>query len=253
MYVLYDNLIDKSTLYISSQAANFPATYIQDPRLVKAWHSLSTTSEWVTADASGAVTADSFSIIAHNITQAATITISGDPAQNWTSPAFSMTVPYDPDIMLAYFSSPQTYRYWRLSIADPTNADGYISIGRLYLCSKLSLPGVPMQAFEHTINDSTLISRSITQQVYADLGVQTDAYLLQLGYVSNATKQAVQTLYRLHGQWNPVIVVPDPNNTDKLPPLYATMMQGLSFAQTSGWGWTDQASSNSSMTFEEAK
>jgi hypothetical protein len=166
-----------------------------------------------------------------------------------------MTVPYDSQLMIAYFDNTQTYRYFYLTINDPTNVNGYLAIGRLYLCLRATYASEPRLNFSHDIDDSTIVSRSITQQTYADLGTQTNIYTLAWGLVTDTTKQSIQTIYRTMGQWNPVIVIPSPANISKLPPIYATMMQGIGFTIQAGWLWQDSGSSSSSggLVFKETK
>ena len=71
------------------------------------------------------------------------VLLEGDDAATFDSDAgsaqFSEAIAHNEEIILHYLSAAETRRYWRLSIADPGNPDGYIEIGELYLGSYLEL------------------------------------------------------------------------------------------------------------------
>ena len=76
---------------------------------------------------------DTFAILNHNITTSATVTLVGS-----SSPTFStigISIPLEPreDDPNIYYIAPTLpnvgYRYWRISIDDATNPDGFVSIG----------------------------------------------------------------------------------------------------------------------------
>jgi len=79
----------------------------------------------------------------HNLTSAATILLEGDDAATFDSdagsPQFSESVTWVTEKILHYLSSASTRRYWRISITDVLNSDGYIEIGELYLGSYVEL------------------------------------------------------------------------------------------------------------------
>lgn len=72
-----------------------------------------------------------------NFQVTATVTIEGHTSNSWGSPAFSVTMDLsdylqDPNNLLESFSTNKTYRYWRVSITDDGNPDGFIEIGELF-------------------------------------------------------------------------------------------------------------------------
>lgn len=69
----------------------------------------------------------------HNFTSAATITLEGNSANAWGSPAFSEAVTWTTDKILHYLSATKTYQYWRISITDAANTDLYIEVGEIFL------------------------------------------------------------------------------------------------------------------------
>jgi len=79
----------------------------------------------------------------HNFTSAATILLEADDAVTFDSDAgsaqFSEAVTWVSEKILHYLSTATTKRYWRISVTDAANTDGYIEIGELYLGSYMEL------------------------------------------------------------------------------------------------------------------
>lgn len=93
----------------------------------------------VTIDLGSAKAVNAIAIYDHNFTSGATITLKGNTADSWESPAFSETITYNAEKILQYLTSTQTYRYWQLQITDAANSDGYIEIGTLGLFEYMEL------------------------------------------------------------------------------------------------------------------
>jgi hypothetical protein len=78
-----------------------------------------------------------FTLKYHNFSAAATITLMGNTANSWTSPAFSQIITWVSGKLSYFFGTsavpvPQTYRYWRLRVQDAANPDTLIKIGRIF-------------------------------------------------------------------------------------------------------------------------
>jgi hypothetical protein len=143
-------------------------------------------------------------------------------------------------------------RFWRFYIDDPANPAGYISVGRVFLCMRYEAEEAIDRGFSMTVEDSTLISRSLTGQLFADLGVQQKVYTMSMGTMKNATKLALLAIVQSAGQYDPVVVMPSEPRThdgaEAIAPLYATLTKGVKFTDAGGWGWSDGG-----FTFTEAK
>jgi hypothetical protein len=111
----------------------------------RAWRTTACTSEWFQFDAGvgNTIGIDTSAIIGHNLTNNAVITVYGygdafsnAPATDadWyaLTPEFSMTVQpnYANIYYIATVSAASKYRHWRVLIQDPSNTDGFISVGR---------------------------------------------------------------------------------------------------------------------------
>jgi hypothetical protein len=148
--------------------------------------------------------------------------------------------------------SPTARRYARVYIDDAANPAGYIQIGRVFLCARYEAEEAIDRGFSMTVEDSTLISRSLTGQLFADIGVQQKVYTMSMGTMKNATKLALLAIVQSAGQYDPVVVLPSEPRThdgvEAIAPLYATMTKGVKFTDAGGWGWSDD-----SLSFREAK
>ena len=132
---LYDNLWDDGTITSSSEADGFPDTNTQQRWHTRCWRATGDAAEWVKVDLAAAQNVKTFVIKNHNFTAGATLKIQGNAADVWGAPAVDVTIPITTGTIIHTWSSNQSYRWWRISIADGANPDTYVKIGRVYLGS----------------------------------------------------------------------------------------------------------------------
>jgi len=89
--------------------------------------------EWIVNDLGSAQDVKAFIIKNHNFTNTATVKIQGHTADAWGTPDVDVTLPITADLMIYFWSSAQSKRYWRYYINDVENSDGYIETGRVFL------------------------------------------------------------------------------------------------------------------------
>jgi hypothetical protein len=250
MRILFNDLWKLGSITDSSEAVGFPGINTQHIHLSKAWRSTNDASEWIRLDAGAAITPDSLAIIGHNLTSAAIVRIQANAADAWGAPSLDLRATPTDELMLVVFAN-ASYRYWRVSIDDPANPAGFISIGRIFLCDRWE-PNEPItQDFTPDVDDTTAVLVSITGQTFADLGVRQRKYSFSFGTIRDDTKvayEAVLASIRFH---DPVIVdLMDrvtPLTSQGIQRLYATMISAPSFSAIGAWGWND-----SGITFKEA-
>lgn len=143
-YKMIDN--DRDTRYRSAGLSS-PNTHVFDLTSIK--------------------TVNAIAIYDHNFTSGATILLEANSSDSWGAPAFSESITYNADKILQYLVSSQTYRYWRLSVTDTANSDGYIEIGNmgLYEYTELSKtitpdPDIPMDIIVQSNTNQYGVSRS---------------------------------------------------------------------------------------------
>jgi hypothetical protein len=173
--ILYDNFGLQATWTASSSVPTLPASNLAQPARQRAWRSLGDTSEWVRADLGLVRSVEAIAIVSHNLTTAAIVTIQAHDADVWTSPLFSASlIPWNQGasgVWVRMFPV-QTYRYWRIVLADPNNTDGYLQIGMIALGPLLTLGGP--QEFEFELIDPSPVSYSVGGTPY---GFEMTPYL----------------------------------------------------------------------------
>lgn len=179
----YRNWADGATLAGGSWQTSWPLANMQDIELALVARSSDATSgsTLVTIDIGSAKSIRLIAITGHNLGATATIRVraaasSGDvtasPAVDTTqnvwlgsnTPTTNTGQNGDPihtPCALVILSAAQSYRYWRVDIADTGNADGYVEIGYLQLWEALELPtGIALdpslQPETGTIEDQTI-------------------------------------------------------------------------------------------------
>jgi hypothetical protein len=251
--ICYNDVAKLQTVTDSTEATGYPGTNAQHIHLSRAWRTTSAAAQWIQFDAGAGKTIafDTCCIVGHNLTSAAVVKVQSDAAASWAPPG-GVDKNGDPTQALLIVDTGATaLRYARVYIDDAANPAGYISIGRIFLCTRSELETID-RGFSVSIEDSTAISRSLTGQLFADLGIQQKNYTMSLGTMKNATKQTLLTIQQTVGQYEPVIVIPSEpftrDGVEAIAPLYACMSKGVTYTDAGGWGWTDDT-----LSFREAK
>jgi len=110
-----------------------------------------TGTKTIVFDMMSAMSANSIIIYDHNFTSAATITLEANATDSWGTPAFTETIPWATLKILRYLAATPSYRYFRLSITDSSNPDGYIEIGELFLGEYMELTRTALPQFSQAI------------------------------------------------------------------------------------------------------
>lgn len=133
------------------------------------------TEEWVVFDFGSAVVVDSVAILFDPV-EGATVDLSGaltiqaNASNVWTAPSVSVALTIDSDDVVStnFFTSDQTFRYWRLKIVDPNNPNLYVEIPKLILANATVLDDNPEIGFSYVRNDQSVLSKTDYGHLYAD-------------------------------------------------------------------------------------
>lgn len=118
----------------NSSLATLPWNNVKNQIPSKAGRTGTTTELELTFDMIAAVSVQQVAILNHNFTTAATVTLAGATNSAFSPTAISLGLTSVIDLpILGEFSALQTYRYWRLTVSDATNPDGYLEIGHVSL------------------------------------------------------------------------------------------------------------------------
>jgi hypothetical protein len=132
----YANQIDDGTVSGGSWNASYPLTNIKTPYLFQKARTSNTlaTSSVIIIDCATAQTLGVMALISTNLTINATVKVQSSDVSDFASTTYDsgwLTV-YDYSDFAVSFT-PIAARYWKISISDTGNADGYIEIGRVFL------------------------------------------------------------------------------------------------------------------------
>ena len=157
-----------ATLTANSSTVNYPVTNVLDSRLSRIFKTDASTTATIVFDALTAVKVDSVVIANHNITSGGTYKIQGNATDSWVAPTVDETITFASGNMTKQFTG-GTLRYWRISIVNATNPDGFISIGRAWLGDSFTTPDIS-PVVGHSRNSNSIKSISVSGNSYMDLG-----------------------------------------------------------------------------------
>ena len=130
--ILWDNLLLGSTPTASSEAADFPVEMLLNPWPKLGTQTTGVAAEWWKFDlGAGPDAATYFVLWGHNLGAAATIVLQAIDTDDWGAPAVNQAVTRTADKLVVPIAA--TRRWWRLTLADAGNPDGYLGGGSAYL------------------------------------------------------------------------------------------------------------------------
>jgi len=162
---LWENKWTEATITSSSEATGFPDTNTQHRWQTYCWQTTDDTAEWIKVDLTTAQNIKALVINNHNFTGAATLKIQAhaDDA-HWGAPDLDDTLAITDGKVVKFWSSNQSYRWWRISIEDAANPDTYIKIGHVFLGSYFE-PAVNYQHRTVTLTDPSIVKMSTGGQI----------------------------------------------------------------------------------------
>lgn len=261
MRIAYDNYIDSlaaSALTVTSVVTGYPVTNIQDQRLGMTVRSteLSTFSIIINAGdyiSAGKDPVSVIGIVNHNLTSAATITLSRNNADSWPG-ATSLTLSYNSGIIISYFSDTSAYivmedgskliteggdyviesidyQYYKLGISDTGNTDAFIEIGRVWLGDYLTISPSSLLDFKVTKKRSDIVIYGKDRQKFGLEGVGWRAFSFSFPVSDHSMAASIIEMYKTIGNHASVIF----SNFDTLrgydlvEPCYVSVVGDLAF------------------------
>lgn len=227
-----------ATMTESSEVAGRASSNLLTELPGKTWVTTGVAAEWVVFDLGAPTLITCLYINAHNFTSAATVTLQANSSNSWGSPAYSqaLTVATDSDGVvlpsLCLFLS-ETYRYWRLTIADAANGDGFIEIGNVYAGEYYTLTRNWSDGGQVTWADPSILKESPgAVEMAKDYPVKQRYRQAQLQFaLMDATERFKwEAIFRRMGKHHPCLLALDPvDNPTKLS-LYCYLKSDLSMA-----------------------
>jgi len=239
MRILYDNFATAAATTISVFSENplFPiATALRAPQLSKIGKTLSDSAEWIKFDMGSAKACTYAAIMNHNLTAGATVHLQANATDSWGTPSVDSTMTVA-DFMILNFT--ETYRWWRITIADASNPDAEIRIGGIYIGNHLDMPGfdpvIPIK------RDSTgVVNVSQMGQAYGESRLIVKSIQVTFPDVSDANRVLIDALFDSVNIYLPFILLLWESSLDVQPPVYCRIVESFEWtrAAQTGLSWT---------------
>jgi len=231
MRIAYTNVIDDLVLAdftVSGTATGFPITNVQEQRLSVRWRSVSPTAQTVVIDLGAAAAITTAAVMGHNLGASAVTTIAGGTSASVFTTAVSIA--HNAGTMLAFFTT-KTFRYWKYSITNPSNVDGYIEVGRLWLGTYITVSPSSLLDFRVVKRRSDMVTIGKNRQKYASIGEGWRRFELSFPPTTTTTLTAIQTMYDTVGNHSSVIFTnfDTDYSYELVRPVYASIDGDISF------------------------
>lgn len=230
IFFFEDKVAEASTVTASSEATDFDVERLNVFTPQVRWRATGDTSETVTIDLGAAEELDCAALVGHNFTSGVTLTIRGSTDNFSASDVSVATLTYRAGIIFGTWTA-VSYRYWRLVIADASNPDTYVELGRFLIGSKHQpsqgfVPGgssgeqdpsrihVAMNGVETSVTRPRRETRSETFPLFTT--TEHDAWVTFRDYV---------------GTSKPFVVAWDPDNRPNEETRYYKLTSPISFAE----------------------
>lgn len=241
MRIAYTNLLDDlaaSAMTALTENSLFPLTNVQDQRLSTVFRSTACTSQTIILDL-GATTATTIvALLGHNLSTSATVTVDAAATNSWPG-ATVCSVTYNAGAMLTFYAS-TGYRWWRLSINDASNADGYLQIGRVWLGTYMTVDPSSLLSFKVTRLRSDNVWHGKGRQKFASPGSGWRRFELAFPRSNDSMIAQIEDFQDAVGLHSSFIFC----NFDSIrgyslvEPCYCSLSQDISFAHDTNLNWT---------------
>ena len=224
MKLYYVNALDAVAPTPSTEASPNLAVNVQKQWLGVTWRTAGIAAENIVFP-TGALTPAGAFIAGHNLTASATVKIEGNSSDVWTSPSVSITMTRGEHYYYA-FATFTEQAFWRYTIADPTNTNAYLEIGRLWLGVAVEIP-VPSKQFTEEIEDTTETTVSLTGAVYGDVGYQYRKMDFAFAVTTAAEKAVLKTYFTTIKMSKPHFINPAVGLESRIEPMYGVLVSNL--------------------------
>ena len=198
----------------------------------KPWRTTGDTSETWTIDLGGATSITCVGIFNHNFTSAATVKLQANATDSWGSPSYdqTLTIATDADSVvlprLVFFLS-ESYRWWRLDIADAANPDGYIQIGRIAGGAYWEPTRTINDGFSLGNDDPSMGTRQPGTSWYSRQRAKYRTATVGFDLYDRTQHDKFQAVFSKVGHTKPVILALDPTNYPSADSLYGKVTSPL--------------------------
>lgn len=234
MQILYDNHIENATITPSTENPEYDFdTALNDTRLSRVGRTTSDTNQNIVFSFTGTVDVTYIALLTNNLTSGATVTIEANSSDSWGAPPVQETLTYYDGYWVTSFTQ-ETYQYWRLTIDDSSNPDGYLELSYVFLGESLAMP--PMLRNQKLPKTTTSTSqKSKRGQLYGnrELIVRT-ANINFAQAIADSYKTNIDTFFEAVETIKPFIMLVWENSLDVEPPMYCNLTKNLEWSRAKG-------------------
>jgi len=272
MLVLYKNMLSDATITPTTEAIGYEASVsLKDTRMARKWRTTTAASvqRLVIVPPLDMVMAQYCIIGGHNLTSDATVILEGsDNGSSYTTigtvapirvsnyledengdylvdetGALCVTTDYpsllavDNDLRALSFTM-TGYKYYRISITDTTNADGYIEIGKIFLGESLELPQM-MPEMEIPTTTTSDTSSSLSGQRYGDRRAMLKTASIKCPSIDNDNRSNINMWFNTVDIIDPFWLIVWESDLWAEYPIYCALTKGLQWKKlTTGQDWS---------------
>ncbi len=220
MRILYDNFWDDFDIYdYSTQDNSYPVTNTQHIHLTTAWRTSSLDDQYVTLDFGTATALTCVVISAHNLTSSAVVKFQMHTSDAWGAPDLDSTLTWRAGHIIGFFTS-TSKQFCRVYVDDPTNTNAYISIGRIFVGTYLSVSPSSLIDFVISNQRNDLITETDMGYVYATPGLSKRVFSYSFPKSQQTMIASLRTVFDTVGKYKPVYVLNYNTDWTDIEPCY---------------------------------
>lgn len=143
-----------------------------------------------------------------NLSSSAALRLQANATNAWSAPSVDVALTIDTvyEAVSHFFSSDQTYRYWRLKVVDPANADLYVELGKIVLGKAIQVADMPSNSFTHSVDDTSTYQETDYGHRYGDVYPLRKKLAIEYAALSYTEIQTLETAFRRNGRGTPILL-----------------------------------------------
>jgi len=219
---LLSSVLDSGTITASTETSGLEVEHVQNTLIRRVYRStgaLSKKSEWIKFDMTSATGMDMVFIGNHSFSKTATVKWQGHATDSWASPSLDTTLTVATDTQGSevtklghFYSSVESYRWWRLLVEDIGNASSSIDVGRIMAGRYIEPTRNMRDGFSLRRRDPSRVQSSDGRQGYP---TTRDKYY-EISYSVYNTEEPqsdqIEGIFNSVGRWKPFVIAIDPES-----------------------------------------
>lgn len=211
----------QTDIFVSSEDPDFPRENLKKFTRAKTFRTSSVAgTQYVTFDLKTIEEIDSIVLFFNpvtgpNFSPSAVVSIQASATNIWTAPPVDVVLTIDEakNVASHFFTTDQTYRYWRLKMVDPMNLDGFLEVPKLVIGKKILLTRIPEIGFEFSVEDQSKIQQTPYGHKYFDVYPNIKKLSFDYKMLEYQNLKLLSDSFDMVGRVAPVVVAVDSNET----------------------------------------